>query len=101
MKKLTLALLVSTFALTGSVHAQMGRSVGPNYNGAMAKLFGDNPTFSADIEIQSASSPQQATTMPGKMFVDAGKSRFEMNFSDAKGGQMSPGVAEHMKTMGM
>ena len=100
MKKLTLALLVSTLAATGAVHAQMGRSMGPHYNSAMAKLFGDNPTFSADIEIQSTGS-KQTMTMPGKMFVDTGKSRFEMNFSDARGGEMSPGMGEHMKAMGM
>jgi hypothetical protein len=40
-------------------------------------------------------------TMPGKIAYDSGNSRFEMNLSDAKGGQMPPGAAEHMKAMGM
>src|SRR3954468_22971319 len=100
MKKQMLLLLSLTVAFACTVHAQMGRMAGPQYNSAMAKLFGDNPAFSADIEIQTVSS-EQSMTMPGKMFVDAGKSRFEMNFSDAKGAQMTAGVGQHMKAMGM
>jgi len=97
MKKLTLTLFAFSLVFTSSLYAQMGRMSGPAYNSAMAKLFGDNPAFSADIEIQTGS----GMTMPGKMTVGSGKSRFEMNISEAKGGQMSPATAEHMKAMGM
>src|SRR6185503_18299628 len=100
MKKTTLALLAFTVALAGSVQAQMGRMPGPGYSSAMAKLFGDNPSFSADIEIQSSASAEQSTSIPGKMMVDSGKARFEMNLADAKG-QMSPETAARMKAMGM
>jgi hypothetical protein len=101
MKTPTLALLAFTVALAGSVQAQMGRMPGPNYNSTMAKLFGNNPTFSADVEVQSGDSAQSSTTIPGKMIVDGGKSRFEMNLADAKGGHITPDTAQRMKAMGM
>ncbi len=74
---------------------------GPNFGGSLAKLFGDNPAFSADIEIETAMSSDQSMKMPGKMAFDSGKSRFEMNLSNAKGAQMSPQAAQQMKAMGM
>ena len=101
MKKHTLAILSFSLVVAGSVYAQMGRMPGPAYNSAMAKLFGDNKAFSADVEIQSATSDQSQTSMPGKMMVDAGKSRFEMNLADAKGTRMAPSTVEQMKSMGM
>jgi hypothetical protein len=101
MKKYALALVAITLAFTGSVQAQMGRMPGPGYNRAMAKLFGENSTFSADVEIQSGTSGQTQMTIPGKMVVDATKSRFEMKLADAKGSQMSPDTASQMKAMGM
>ena len=72
---------------------------GPKFNAAIAKLFGDNKAFSADVEFHI--SGDQEMTMPGKMAFDSGKSRFEMNLSDAKGSKMPPGTAERMKAMGM
>ena len=101
MKINTLAILAFTTVLAGSVQAQMGRMPGPSYDAAMAKLFGDNPAFSADVEIQTDASAHEAMTIPGKMIADSGKSRFEMNLADAKGGQMSPATVDQMKSMGM
>jgi hypothetical protein len=101
MKKLTLALFASSLVFTTSVFGQMGRMPGPGYNSAMARLFGNNPVFSADVEIQSGSPDHPQMTIPGKMVVDGTKSRFEMNLADAKGGQASPEMAAHMKAMGM
>jgi hypothetical protein len=98
MKKHLLALTFTIF-VAGFVHAQMGRTPGPTYNSAMAKLFGENPTFSADIEMETDTGGHM--TIPGKMVVDSGKSRFEMDLANAKGGQMSPAVLEQMKAMGM
>ncbi|HWD91270.1 MAG TPA: DUF4412 domain-containing protein [Verrucomicrobiae bacterium] len=99
MKKQTFVLFIATIALACSVQAQPGRMSGPKFNGAIAKLFGDNTAFSADLEIHVAG--EQDVTMPGKMAFDSGKSRFEMNLSDAKGSHMPPNVAERMKAMGM
>ena len=101
MKKLKLAILSLSLVLTGSVYAQMCRMPGPGYNKAMAKLFGDNTTFSADVEIQSGTPDQTQTTIPGKMIVDDTKSRFEMNLADAKGSRMAPSTVQQMKAMGM
>jgi hypothetical protein len=100
MKKQTLVLLVFMITLAGSVQAQLAGMSGPRFNGAIAKLFGDNAAFSADVEFQMTSDGQ-TMTIPGKIAFDSGKSRFEMNITDAKGSRMPPGIAEHMKTMGM
>jgi hypothetical protein len=100
MKKQTLALIVSAITLVCSVYGQPGRVNSPKFSGSMAKLFGENTSFSAAVEIQVAAS-QGPMTMPGKLAFDSGNSRFEINLSDAKGTQMQPGTAEHMKAMGM
>ncbi|MEI9961256.1 MAG: DUF4412 domain-containing protein [Limisphaerales bacterium] len=66
----------------------------------MAKLFGENSAFSATSETKMKSQNGDMT-MPGKITFDAGKTRFEMNVADAKGGQISPASAAQMKSMGM
>ena len=101
MKKYALDLVAVTLAFTGSVQAQMGRMPGPGYSRAMLKLFGENPTFTADVEIQSGTAGETQMTIPGKMAVDKTKLRFEMNLANARGGQMNPDTANQMKTMGM
>jgi hypothetical protein len=95
---LSLALLGSSLF---STHAQMGGSPGPRMNGSMAKLFGQNSAFSADSEMQMKDSSGETMTLPGKMAFDSGKSRFEMNMSEAKGSKMPPDAAAQMKKMGM
>jgi hypothetical protein len=69
--------------------------------GAMSKLFGDNQAFSAGLEMQVTDKSGQPMTMPGKLSFDTGKSRFEVNMADMKGGQMPPNAAAQMKSMGM
>jgi hypothetical protein len=98
MKKQTLVLVTLIVTLAASVHAQFGRVNGPDLTGAMAKLFGDNAAYTADIELQVDNSSQPAT-MPGKISFDSGKSRFEMNLAETKTGQ--PAHANQMKAMGM
>ncbi len=74
---------------------------GPKLDGAMVKLFGTNATFTATLESQiKKKSDDDLITLPGKMAFDAGKARFEMNLSEAKGLKMPPGAAEQMKAMG-
>lgn len=102
MKKRTLLLFIATIALACTVQAQPGRMVGgAGFNSIIAKLFGDNPAFTADINVEMNTQGQPTASMPGKLSFDSGKSRYEMNLSEAKGGQMPPGLAEHMKSMGM
>jgi outer membrane lipoprotein-sorting protein len=105
LKRFLLAALCLTLI---SASAQMGGmggprprgSQGPQISASMAKLFGEHTAFSATME-QQVKMGQETTTMPGKMAFDAGKSRFEMNMSEARGTQMPPQAAEQMKAMGM
>jgi hypothetical protein len=78
-----------------------GGAGGPQFGGAMAKLFGEAKTFSADLELQATNPRGDAMTMPGKISFDDGKSRFEMNLTEVKGGQMPANAGEQMKAMGL
>lgn len=78
-----------------------GGSSGPQFSGATAKLFGEHQSFSATMEFQAAGPQGEPIAMPGKMCFDSGKSRFEMNMSAIRGGQMPPDAAEQMKAMGL
>jgi hypothetical protein len=74
---------------------------GSGMNPAMAKLFGDNTTFTANLEDQiNGSSAADLRTIPGKIAFDSGKMRFDMNMGEAKGGEMDRAAAQ-MKSMGM
>ncbi|MGB7769415.1 MAG: DUF4412 domain-containing protein [Verrucomicrobiia bacterium] len=85
-----------------AVHAQMGPGHGPHFDSALEKLFGHNQSFSSTLEMQmKAGDDGNTMVMPGKIYFDAGKSRFEMNMSEMKGHQMPPEAAAHMKAMGM
>jgi chemotaxis protein CheY-P-specific phosphatase CheC len=103
----TQTLLIASLALgITSGKAQFGRMAGPppgpGLSGSTAKLFGENSTFSANLEMQTAGDGDaDAMSMPGKMFFDTGKSRFEMDMSQMKGGKMPPQAAAQMKSMGM
>jgi hypothetical protein len=81
-----------------SASAQTG---GPRLGGATGKLFGENQSYTATLEILTPDSQGNTVTMPGKIIFDSGKSRFEMNMSDVQGGKMPPGTAAQMKQMGM
>jgi hypothetical protein len=73
----------------------------PAFDGAMAKLFGDNTTFTGTLESQVRPPSGEIITMPGKISFDTGKTRFEMNLSEATGLPLPPGSAAQMKTMGL
>lgn len=107
MKKLFSILFLAVLAL-GIIPASAqfgppgrGGSGGPHLGGATAKLFGDAKTFSAAMELQTTSPRGEAVSLPGKICFDTGKSRFEMNLTEAKGSQIPPDAAEQMKAMGM
>jgi hypothetical protein len=101
------SILASTIICLGLLpaYSQSGSSGsapnGPHLGGAMSKLFGDNQTFSAGIEVQTTVESNQCITLPGKLFFDAGKQRFEFNLSDIKGGQLPPDAAAQMKSLGL
>jgi hypothetical protein len=109
MKRIFLTLAVSAFCLflipvraQPGMRAGMGGPSGPRLGGDMAKIFGENSAFSANLEMQSTGGPAgDGMTMPGKLAYLEGKSRFEMDMSQMKSSRMSPQAAEQMKQMGM
>ena len=106
MKTITCAALCLLLTLS-PLYAQFGPPAGgptpgPGLSGSTAKLFGENSTFSATLEMQtSGGGDSEAMTMPGKIFFDQGKSRFEMDMSQLRSGKMPPQMAAQMKSMGM
>jgi hypothetical protein len=74
----------------------------PGSGAGMEKLFGSNQTFSATTEIQTKSGDDGSpTSISGKIYFDKGSSRFEMDMSEVKGGNMPPNAAAQMKSMGL
>jgi hypothetical protein len=108
-----LALLAAVslgFALaTAQVHAQSapgGSSgqarPGPEFGGYVSKLFADNPGFTANLEYHSyGASNGNAVTVQGKLAYLNGKSRFEMDMSDAGDANLPRQDASSLKQMGM
>jgi len=107
MKTKIHAFLVAALSLgLLSASAQPGGGMGggpggPNFGGSMSKLFGDNKTFSALLEVQAKDGRAGDTTIPGKLSFDDGKSRFEMDMTKMKNSKMPPEAVEQMKAMGM
>lgn len=104
MKKLLFpitAVVLCSSLLT--VRAQLGGGPGgPDFSGAMAKLFGNNSAFTATAEIHAKNGrSDDEMTMPGKMAYRDGKSRFELSMTEMKGAKVPEGMAEQMKQMGM
>lgn len=86
-----------------TAHAQLFGGPGsstPDFSGAMKKLFGDNPNFTATLEMQ-VKGDSSDMTMPGKMSCSDGKSRFEMDMTEAKGPKAKPADMARIKEMGM
>ena len=103
MKTIFRTLLVTLLGfVVFSAHAQpgMGAPKGPQFSGSLTKLFGDNTTFSAALEMQTKVGSAELV-VPGKLSFDKGKSRFEMDITQIKGGKIPAGAAEQMKAMGM
>lgn len=73
----------------------------PQISAAMAKLFGDNQAFSANVQTEVKMPQGETISMPGKIAFDSGKSRFELNMTEAKGSALTPQTIAQMKSMGM
>ncbi|HEV7928356.1 MAG TPA: DUF4412 domain-containing protein [Verrucomicrobiae bacterium] len=106
MKKhfLLLASVMAGFTVfTASAQQQGpgGPPPGPSWDGALAKLFGDNGGFTATMEFHFNRASGQEMTMPGKMAHLEGKARFEMDLTKMQGGRIPPQALERMKQMGM
>src|SRR5262245_21272408 len=100
------ALAVSALGLVGSsASAQVGGPGGgvgsgpQNFNGATAKLFGDHTSFTATVEMQ-VKAPEEAT-IPGKLSMADGKTRFAIEMSKLKSARMPADAVAQFKAMGM
>ena len=94
-------LLLGVLCLNLTTYAQPGPPSGPQFGGTMDKLFGDNQAFAATLEFQTTDNSGKTIIMPGKISFDSGKSRFEVNMTDLKGGPMPPDTAAQLKSMGL
>ena len=74
---------------------------GTGISGPTTRLFGDNVTFTAELELQTQTQANQKTAMPGKLAFDHGKSSFGLELSAMEGKGIDPKTAAHMKGMGM
>jgi hypothetical protein len=102
-KHLTIAAFVFCAAFI-SAQAQPGmRGASPHgldFSGATGKLFGDNSSFSATLEMQTAQGAGN-NSVGGSIAVSDGKSRFEMDITKTAGSHMNPQQAASMQSMGM
>lgn len=73
----------------------------PIFDGALAKLFGNNTRFSASIDFHVTRFSGGELSMEGKIAVLDGKSRVDMDLSNVRGASVSPEAAAQMKEMGM
>jgi hypothetical protein len=102
MKKPLVFLASSIVAFTLlTARAQPGPPPGPNIDGALIKLFGDNPAFSATMEFHTTPASGDEMSMTGKFALLDGNSRVELDMSSMQGGHISPPAAARMKQMGM
>jgi hypothetical protein len=78
-----------------------GAPGGPQLAGPISKLFGENQNFSAAMEMQVIDKDGKTISLPGKIAYATGKSRFDLNLTDIKGGNLPPNAAAQMKSMGL
>jgi len=102
MKKYLTVLLLGSILSTAFAQPGMGGPpAGPHFGGNMAKIFGENSAFSANLEMRITGGDAGEMTMPGKLAYLDGKSRFEMDMMQMKGGGMGAEGMAQMKQMGM
>ncbi|MGA2750262.1 MAG: hypothetical protein ABSG59_15920 [Verrucomicrobiota bacterium] len=103
-----LAAVTLGFALA-TVHAQPSPGgpggqarPGPQFSGYVSKLFADNPAYTANLEFHSyGATTGNAVAAQGKLAYLNGKTRFEMDMSDARDANLPQQDASSLKQMGM
>jgi hypothetical protein len=96
--------VISAFHLpiiTGHAQFGGGGGSGPDFSGAMSKLFGENKAFASDVDVEAKGGAQGDMSMPAKISYLDGKSRFELDMANMKGASLPPQAIEQMKQMGM
>lgn len=97
-----LALWAVLLVAAARAGAQPGGGMqGPQFSGAMEKLFGEHKAFSANLEMQIEGTPAGAMTMGGSIAYLEGKSRFDMDMSQMKAASLPAQALAQMKQMGM
>jgi outer membrane lipoprotein-sorting protein len=95
-------ILIPAHAQPGMRGGMGGPPSGPHFGGDMAKIFGENSSYTATLEMRAPGGAGGAEIiMPGKLAYLEGKSRFEMDMTEMKGGDLPPQAAAQMKQMGM
>jgi len=95
-------ILIPAHAQPGMRGGMGGPQSGPRFGGDMAKIFGENSSYTANLEMHAPGGAGGAEViMPGKLAYLEGKSRFEMDMTEMKGGNMPAQAAAQMKQMGM
>jgi hypothetical protein len=90
-----------------SAHAQPGMMGatphGLDFSGATGRLFADNPSFSATLEMQTsnASPGGNPIIFAGNIAASDGKSRFEVDMTKTAGARANPQHAANLKAMGL
>jgi len=79
----------------------MGAPRGPRFGGSMSKLFEDNNSFSADIEVTTTDENKKSAIIPGKIAKLDSMSRMEMDLSTMKGDAVPAEAIPQLKTMGL
>lgn len=106
LTSITVSLLLTSLIV--AAHAQprrggaggMGGPPQPRFGKSMAKLFGENSAFTADM-LMEMQNGENSISMPGKIAFLDGKTRFEMDLTQMKGSAIPPQAAAQMKQMGM
>ena len=100
MKSLTVAFLLTGFGAIAQMPGGAGGATG--MNAVLTKLFGDVQGFTSKVDIQvTDKSNQELFSMPMDFAYLDKKLRIQMDLTKMKNSQMSAGLADTLKKMGM
>jgi hypothetical protein len=88
-------------AATAGAQPGPGMMQGPQFGGAIEKLFGDHKGFSATIEFHNEAGPSGPMTVEGGMAFLNGMGRIELDMSKMQGASIPPQAMAQMQKMGM
>jgi hypothetical protein len=87
---------------TGALNGLGGAPTGPRFGGALSKLFGENDAFTASLAMEfKESGRDDLISLPGRILFLKGKTRFEMDVTEAKGTPLPAAAAAQLKAFGL